>query len=308
MIYHYAVSEIGAYHIKNKTVCQDSYSYLKISEHFAIGVVADGLGSELHSEVASEMACSVSIAYCREKIKEDYSKDQILQVIKESFHRALDAINQYVNEHKEDVSQYDTTLSLAVYLNGNVYYGHSGDSGIIILNEDGTYEALTIKQQDDFGCVYPLCSGEKKWVFGYKNKVGSVLLATDGLFDIFFPYLLKYAPNKSIYVLLAKYFMSNDSLQFGDKTENEVEGVVREYIENIPESQVNDDKTILLMMDTSIKPKVLEKEYYDAPDWEKLKALYNAEFSKKAYPSLNNECAEKENEDKPITLEETKKL
>ena len=50
MILQYKASVAGPYHIKNDIPCQDSCA-VKETEDFMIGVVADGVGSQIHSEV-----------------------------------------------------------------------------------------------------------------------------------------------------------------------------------------------------------------------------------------------------------------
>ena len=46
----------------------------------------------------------------------------------------------------EDVRQCNTTLSLAVFINGDIYYGHVGDSGIFAFYDDGNIEPITTQQ------------------------------------------------------------------------------------------------------------------------------------------------------------------
>ena len=54
MIFHYGITQQGHYHIKNNLPCQDAHEFKLISDNFAIGAVADGLGSELYSDIASK--------------------------------------------------------------------------------------------------------------------------------------------------------------------------------------------------------------------------------------------------------------
>lgn len=288
MIYSYGISMQGAYHIKHDIVCQDAHYFKKINEHFAIGAVADGLGSEMYSDIASKIASEKSVEYCAEIIQADTDEKSILDIIKKSFHIALDAIYEVAEQANHDKDQYDTTLSLAVYLKGNLYYGQAGDSGIVVLNKNGTYESVTQQQRDDNGCVFPLFFGEEKWTFGKKEDVASVLLATDGMYETLFPYLLQ-GEETSIYVALAQFMMSNDCLGFSQQKQVEVQKKMESFIEGIPDSQVEDDKTVLVMLDDSIEVEKMQDAYYQTPDWEKLKKKRDKEYKRAAYPHLSGE-------------------
>ena len=60
MIYYYGVTQQGTYHIEHDLVCQDAHYCKVINDHFAIAAVADGLGSEKYSDVASKIASKTS--------------------------------------------------------------------------------------------------------------------------------------------------------------------------------------------------------------------------------------------------------
>ncbi len=285
MIYSYGVSQQGSYHINNNIVCQDSHKINIISDRFAIGAVADGLGSELYTDIASKLAVDVSVSYCKNHINYNDPEEKILDVIKASFNEALMTINTTAEKNGHETDQYDTTLALAVYINGNLFYGNSGDSGIIVMNSDGTFESVTIQQRDENNCVFPLCFGEDKWVLGSKKNIASVMLATDGMYEPFFPYLLK-GEKVEIYTALALYMMSESSLGFQKSSDKSVQEKMNEFITNIPSEQVSDDKTVLVMVDTDIDVKLQPEEYYASPDWKSLKKKRDDEYKKAAYPHL----------------------
>ncbi len=289
MIYSYGTTQQGAYHVKNDTPCQDAHFFKKINDSFAIGAVADGLGSQQFSDIASKIAAETSVEYCAENINESMDSDAILSVIKDSFAHALSSIEKRIAEDGNPIDQYDTTLALAVYRDGTVYFGNSGDSGIVVLNGNGTFENITEQQRDENGCVYPLCFGADYWVFGKKETVASVLLATDGIYETLFPYLL-YGEDVNIYVALANFLMSNESLGFTAENSDTVNEKISAFIANIPGEQVSDDKTILVMLDDSIPVSKQPEDYYAMPDWTALKKKRDEEYKRKAYPHLfNNE-------------------
>ena len=194
MIYSYGVTLPGTYHVKNDIVCQDAHSIVKCGDDFVIAAVADGLGSETHSDIASKIAAELSTEYCRQNLTQESNADEILSVISMSFANAQRAIEEEAESNNHDINQYDTTLSLAVLINETLYYGHSGDGGIVALTTEGRYEKVTEQQRDAEGYVFPLFF-EDMWVFEqYDRKVCSVFLATDGIYETLFPYLIRKEP------------------------------------------------------------------------------------------------------------------
>lgn len=296
MLYSYGVTRQGTYHIEKDLVCQDAHYCEILGDHFAIAAVADGLGSELYSDVASKIAAEQSVLFCKERITEETGEAEILAIIKESFSLALAKIEQAAAAAGHDDDQYDTTLALAVYRNGILFFGNSGDSGIVVLKKDGSYTAVTEQQRDENGCVFPLCFGTEKWVFGKIENVASILLATDGMYETLFPYLLRYQ-DVNIYVALARYMMAEDSLRFSELGSEAVQANMEAFIDNIPGEQVNDDKTVLVVLDTEIATEPQPAEYYLAPDWAALKKRHDEEFRRAAYPHLyKDEVQEKAEE------------
>ncbi len=284
MIYTYGVTQQGHYHIKNNIVCQDYHFIEKISDNLCFAAVADGLGSELYTDIASKIAATSVVEYCKKNISENSSDDEILSILQKAYKYALECIYIEADAKKQERTQYDTTLSCVVYLKGVVYYGHSGDSGIVALKKDGEYIAVTEQQRDENGFVFPLCF-EDKWIFGKVEEIASVLLATDGMLETLFPSLL-YGEEVSIYVVLAQYFMDNTSLGFSEETKGAVQEKIEDFVSNIGESQVNDDKTLVCVVNTAIQTARKEDEYYKVPDWSALKKKKDEEFRRLAYPHL----------------------
>jgi len=275
MIYSYGVSLPGTYHIKNNIVCQDSFKIVECDKDMAIAVVADGLGSAKYADIGSKIAADVSAEYCRENITPATKSPQILNSIKASFTAAYRAIEHEAKEKEHPIEHYDTTLTLAVLIRDTLYYGHSGDSGILALTTKGRYETVTKQQRDNEGRVFPLFFTDK-WEFAqYSEKVSGVLLATDGIFETFFPIYIKNDPI-NIHITLARFFM--------DK--NQTQAHITSFMENIPHEQVNDDKTVAVLINTSIKTKRQPKAYYQEPDWAELKRKYDEAWRREAYPGL----------------------
>lgn len=286
MIYSYAVSQQGTYHVKHDIVCQDAFAKKIIGDRYAVCAVADGLGSELYTDIASKIAADSAVAYCAEQITLQDDASAILRIIKESFLHALARIRARAAKDGNDFNEYDTTLALAVFRNGTLFWGNAGDSGMVVCKTDGTYSPVTHQQRDENGCVFPLVFGDEKWEFGVTNDVATVLLATDGMYETLFPYLLKNEPVE-IYVALARYLMDKDVLGYGIEDEASVQGKMESFLASIPGEQVSDDKTVAVLIDASVAVSAQPEAYYAVPDWKALKEKRDREFRKAAYPSLN---------------------
>lgn len=306
VIYSYGITAQGTHHIKADTPCQDAHSIAKISNDIVIAAVADGLGSEKYSDIASKIAVETSVNYCLLNINNEYSGEVVLSVISSSFDTALKSIEEEAKREGNDFYQYGTTLSLAVMIDNNLYYGHAGDSGIIVLTLDGLYKKITEQQRDDDGFVFPFTYNKEKWEFGSVENIASVLLATDGMFETFFPiYLIN--EDVKLYVALARFFMDINSLHIEEMGEDATKERIEKFIWNIPDGQVNDDKTVVVLVNTSIKAGLQPPEYYVEPDWAELKRKRNDIWKREAYPHLfkdetfNNQPSNDNNETKDRT-------
>jgi len=302
MIFAYGITQQGTYHVKKDIVCQDAHHFMKCEDNMIVGAVADGLGSEQYSDIASKLAAQISVQYCADHIKPDTADESILEILCDSFLLAQKSIEVEAEKQGHEIDQYDTTLSLAVLKNGNLYYGHAGDSGIVAYAEDGRYQAVTEQQRDDMGRVFPLYFGIEKWVFGkFSKKVASVFLATDGILELLFPIYLRNEEEK-LYVALAQYFMNKDVLKVEQQTEEDVQAHMAAFLQSITDDQVNDDKTVLVMLDTTVEVTRMPDAYYAEPDWAILISKYKEAWRREAYPDLYGDEANA----KPATAEHEK--
>lgn len=284
MIYTYGVTQRGYYHIKKDIVCQDAHAIKQIAKDCCIAAVADGLGSELYTDKASRIAVDTVVEYCSAHINVTSPSEQILLCLQEAYHAAIQAIEQEALSSQHEINQYDTTLTCALLIGETLYYGHSGDSGIIALLKSGEFQSVTAQQRDESGCVYPLCFTDK-WKFGSVQGVASVLLATDGMLDTLFPSLLFNEPI-NIYVALASYLMDNDNVGFETLTNEQVQEKMEKFVSGIAEAQVSDDKTIVAIINVGAEKTRQPEEYYQVPNWAELKRKKDEEFRRLAYPHM----------------------
>ena len=308
----YSVCQQGDRHAKLAEPCQDACGWFIISDNMAVGAVADGVGSSKFADLASKIAIDKSIECCKTKLKVGLHDEEILSVIQQSFREAYNALEIIAINENNLISDYDTTLSLAVFRSGDLFFGHSGDSGIISFSANGLFKKVTHKQQDEYGRLFPLTFGEEYWVFSkHPDKAASVLLATDGIYDLFFPEYIRNEPI-SMYTALAEYFMDNLLLDCENVGIENVEKSMENQIANIPAASVNhDDKTMVVLIDPSINIARQDEDYYKEPDWDQLIRKYQDQIASEFYPDLAvKEKQEEEdlsdNESSTLPVHETK--
>jgi hypothetical protein len=141
----------------------------------------------------------------------------------------------------------------------------------------------------------PLRAGKDTWKIDKADgEYASILLATDGVYDIFFPYLLKGQPVE-MYVPLLQYFLDNNTLKVSDKTLDAVGKEREDYLNSDTCSAITDDKTVRVLINGEVLPNFKEDSCVE-PDWDALQL----EWNKKAYPHLYKE--EKTSEPEPVAI------
>lgn len=294
---YYGKSMIGESHIKKGTVCQDYSKVVTLKNGWCAAAVADGVGSARYSDIASQIAVETFVEICYQNLTDsNFDAENIKRIIFASYMTAQKRIEDYAYQHEQGLIDYDTTLSCIVYDGRRIVYGHSGDGGIVGLTAQGEYRKITQPQKAEDGiCVIPLRAGAKAWVIGEcSGEFSSVLLATDGIYDTFFPYLLK-GQRTEIYVPLIQFFMDNNILNAHESTISEIEKSRLDYLCGDVYSSVKDDKTILVVINPNIIPAQLDEAYYQEPDWNYLQE----EWNKKAYPHLYQHATQTKDEAMP---------
>jgi len=265
-------SQIGKSHEVNGTECQDAYSYY-VGPEIIVSAVADGLGSSKHSDIASKMAARGAVEFCAANFFKGITDEQIVEMIKSSFEKVNLLIKQKAGDSLDD---YDTTLTLAVYMNGKVFFGHAGDSGIIALRSDGIFEEVT-KPQLGSGHgkerpVYPLAA-ESHWVFGkYGHIAKAIFLMTDGILNKVVPPLLEDQEYKLDHAYL--YYLYDNLCK-----NPYLNSWLSEELSSILPQEINyDDKTLVAVVGKTVYLKRQAKSYYEYPKkelWDSLLEKHN---------------------------------
>ena len=297
---------------KSKNDCQDYYDF-KETEAGIIAAVADGVGSEKYSAFGSKVACETVVKYCAEHIKKGMNDREVLMTIASSYNKTWKTVEEEARKNNIDVQQCNTTLSLVVFIDGDLYYGHVGDSGIFAFFTDGEVAPVTEQQNDSEGRVYTLSSGPTRWRYGKaEKKAVSVLLCTDGIWNMFFPSRLASEKNKHSVPLLFYYL--NPYTIYEDKPEDDFQKWLVNNMEKInknnPASVNFDDITMVILCDKDIEFSKQPDEYYSPPSEEDLKKAELEEYER-LYGHLKADIvepvllsAESEN-DKIVTVTET---
>jgi len=114
MIHAYGMSIQGFDHINKKIVCQDAYEIARAPGDVIIAAVADGVGSQAHSDMASDVAAKASVAHCKNNIAEKMSDSEILSSIEKAFLAAKTDVSETATRLGFELGQCGTTLTLAV--------------------------------------------------------------------------------------------------------------------------------------------------------------------------------------------------
>lgn len=269
MIHFYSACMAGPYHIDNNIPCQDSRYIKQRDDGVTVAACADGLGSEIYSDIGSQLGSYNAVVYCAEHYEPNMTTEEVLHLIKVSFVNAYKVVLDKAAEMGEDIDQFDSTLCLIIYDGENVWYGQSGDSGMVVRLTNGMYFPITEQQRDDDGNVFPLCSGPDYWVFGkVEGSVSSVMLMTDGVWEQICHPLLRKESVKVNTSLIAPFMERTETDQ------DEIDGVQKAcegFLANFPRDQIDDDKTVVILYNTDNPATKMPVEYYLYPDWNRLK-------------------------------------
>ena len=307
MISSYYFSLTGRDHKNAGLPCHDYSAIGEISSSWKIAVVADGVGSCKHAEIASKIAVETVIELITRQFP-PYSDDKEIykSIIISAMHGAANAIEAYVEANDPDNGmEYQTTLTLAVMSRQCLFYGNAGDSGVIVLDEQGKYHVVTKKQKDAAGGVYSIPL--------YRNfEVGmvdfipvAVVCSTDGVFDYLVPKELGNQECK-VYVPFANLFVTYglgvDDMIIEGETEK-CKARMIEYLSSDICNMMKDDLSVSVLVSTTsyLQPEDIE---WEAPDidyysilWQEA-SIYPSEQTRISYfvdavkdnnPSLSNE-------------------
>ena len=322
MIKEYACSVIGKSHLRSLPLraCQDAYRVLTLPNGYKVAAAADGVGSCKHADRGAQIAVKTVTDFIRDNYPLDGQSIPIKSMIRTAYSRALIEIQKEAERNHNPLSDYDTTLMVAIFGGETLYWGHVGDGGIVVLKSDGSYVELSERQNVD-GMVFPLRAGYKFWQINELNEpIASVFLATDGMMDklrntgldqgFYVPLLMMLADPNVIHYLKKKWVDISEIVTHGHTKYNKTllnafyyalhkryhfdKAVAAKLTYDIMVNQtpfdllaeIQDDKTFVCVYDTTAPLAAQKILYYAEPNW---KLVYE-NLQKKLYPGLYEEA------------------
>lgn len=307
MISAYNFSLTGRDHTARGMPCHD-YSLIKeISSSWKLAIVADGVGSCSHAEIASQIASETAAELIERQFPSYGAADsEYVSVIIAAMHGAANAIEEYVSKNDENnEDEYQTTLALALMSKSKLFFGNAGDSGIIGLDNNGAYHVLSHAQNDEFGRVFAMPSTRHFEVGAADFTPAATICLTDGILLSFAPDVLKGAKFE-VDVPFANLFCT---YALGIDQAEEVAAVQKckkqliEYLSSDVCADMTDDLSaaVLVITDSELLPEDIEweKPEIDADElkWrevsvypsEKTRIDLFTEYLREKYPTMTAE-------------------
>jgi serine/threonine protein phosphatase PrpC len=202
-----------------------------------------------------------------------------------------------------DKYDYQSTLTAAIYNGSDLVYGHIGDGGIVALGSFGDYYQITKPQKgDNWNETKTLYNHPSEWQFGVFNEpIVAFFMATDGVYDVFCPPVFQNKDIPPIWISMARAFIDNTLIKIRtSKGFNNLQEDLPKKLEQSKFSEVDDDKTLVCIINTDVEPYQKEDDYYAEPDWVKI----NSECSRKAY-GINDDITANKVESDVLANEQT---
>lgn len=274
------VTKRGVAHRCYGTRCQDAHMIRRVKQvaiwkdggkrdrllpgkEYVVAAVADGLGSEAHSDIGAHAAVNTAVSTMCELIGTWCATgDSALAIsmprfIEQSMIKANNAVVKKAASMELPANEFDATLVIAVYDGDQLFYGSAGDSGVIAKTDAG-FELLTRPSRVGEAGTYPLyCKG--KWEAGSRDHVRGFLLATDGILELLVPeFDNEKLKEKAVHLFMAAGHKPVDASGIDAALEKRVENVVHRIQGN---RYTYDDATVVVALDWDhVEPAAVLKE------------------------------------------------
>ena len=214
-----------------------------------VAAVADGVSSMILSGEGAHLASEVAVDAAAEAFVRGELVPGDASALKGVFEHALRAVADVAaNEPAADIASFACTLCLVVWDGARVWYGNAGDSGAIAVDVAGAPFALTHLHRGPLSCqVFPL-HDTYHWEFGFAVGATGVLMATDGMlekFAIWEPgsYGAPTDFNREAIDLFMACDIDTDDVPA-------LCGGAADYLRALPATCVDDDKTVVALINT----------------------------------------------------------
>lgn len=166
-----------ASHIGNRKYNQDRVAYAYSNDTLLL-VLADGMGGHLHGELAAAVAIETFVKEFGQQARQRIENPQ--GFISDTMRLAHEGIMKF--PHEKDQAFPGTTCVAAVIQDGNLYWGHAGDSRLYLLR-DGAVHARTrdhsmVGQWLEWGMI----SAEEARIHPQRNQITNCLGGIEDLY------------------------------------------------------------------------------------------------------------------------------
>lgn len=236
-------SVIGESHKRNGLCNQDSFGI----RHFTKGifvVVCDGVGSALYAEKGSRETVDILLGIDFENVLNQGDMEGVQGLLRQGFQKAYDRFLGYVSKGLAlSIYDYATTVTGVMYTDKGIIVGHVGDSGAIGLKENGEIVKLTqVMNGESANMTYTLQNKSEFWrIYEGEKDIVSMVLATDGLYDVFIPPGDEGQPEE---ILLNDFLR----MKYDKSNRNKLNRYLKNYLEDFHKEYVSDDKTMIVLI------------------------------------------------------------
>lgn len=274
------VTKRGVAHRCYGTRCQDAHMIRRVKQvaiwkdggkrdrllpgkEYVVAAVADGLGSEAHSDIGAHAAVNTAVSTMCELIGTWCATgDSALAIsmprfLEQAMIKANNAVVKKAASMELPASEFDATLAIAVYDGEQLFYGSAGDSGVIAKTDAG-FELVTHPTRGEGeATTFPLYCREK-WEIGSRHARG-FLLATDGLLELLVPEFNNENLNeKAVHLFMGAGHKPVSASDIDAALEKRVENVVHRIQGN---RYTYDDATVVVALDWDyVEPAAVLKE------------------------------------------------
>lgn len=274
------VTKRGVAHRCYGTRCQDAHMIRRVKQvaiwkdggkrdrllpgkEYVVAAVADGLGSEAHSDIGAHAAVNTAVSTMCELIGTWCATgDSALAIsmprfLEQAIIKANNAVVKKAASMELPANEFDATLAIAVYDGEQLFYGSAGDSGVIAKTDAG-FELLTRPSRVGEAGTYPLYCREK-WEISACGHVRGFLLATDGLLELLVPEFNNENLNeKAVHLFMGAGHKPVSASDIDAALEKRVENVVHRIQGN---RYTYDDATVVVALDWDyVEPAAVLKE------------------------------------------------
>lgn len=263
------VTKRGVAHRCYGTRCQDAHMIRRVKQvaiwkdggkrdrllpgkEYVVAAVADGLGSEAHSDIGAHAAVNTAVSTMCELIGTWCATgDSALAIsmprfLEQAMIKANNAVVKKAASMELPANEFDATLAIAVYDGDQLFYGSAGDSGVIAKTDAG-FELVTHPSREGEASTYPLYCKDR-WEIGvFGHHVQGFLLATDGVLELLVPeFNNEKLKEKGVHLFMGAGYKSVGASDIDAALEKRVENVLHRIQGN---RYTYDDATVVVALD-----------------------------------------------------------